>query len=425
MTSRLDPPFLQSSPPSWAARGTAWMLLLLFAAGVLALVLVQVPETVSAPFVVVPERGADAVRTLHDGIITDVRVSDAQAVDAGALLFTINSEVAGDRAAERTALGASLSGGETRLANERQKYGNQRRADEQEVGRLQQRLAALATQTVLKEGQVGIAGEIADRHQRSFAKGLASWVEASKARLDAERLAIELEMARAEAVDTRAAVARLRFEMAARDAAFNEIARGVQEDVARARARKSMLDGETSREGSALTVTAPCGGTIVKLVVKNAGTVVRSSDVLAEITCRDSRLRAELMVPERGLALLRAGQLVKLRYDAFPFQRFGVRHGTLRWISPSAAAIAEASARPRRSAQAEGGALVSRDGAVRAIADLDEATVRINGEVRAVLPGMAGQAAIVVGRRTLASYAIAPLRALREAVSAERPAGGG
>ena len=53
---------------------------------------------------------------------------------------------------------------------------------------------------------------------------------------------------------------------------------------------------------------------------------LRSSDVLAEITCRDDRLQAELMVPQRGLALLRTGQLVKLRYDAFPFQRFGVRH---------------------------------------------------------------------------------------------------
>jgi multidrug efflux pump subunit AcrA (membrane-fusion protein) len=406
MTSRSDPPFLQNSPPPWAARAIAWLLLALFASGALALVLVQVPETVTAPFVVVPERGADAVRTLHDGIVTDVRVTDAQTVEPGAVLFTISSELAGDRAAERTGLGASLSGGETRLSNERQKHGNQRRADEQEIGQLQQRLTALASQAVLKERQVGIASEIADRQQRSFKEGLTGWIEASKARLEAERVAVELEVARADAVETQSAVARLRFEMASRAAAFDEIARSVQEELERARARKSMLDGETSREGGTLTVSAPCGGTIVKLVVKHVGTVVRSSDVLAEITCRDDRLRAELMVPQRGLALLRAGQLVKLRYDAFPFQRFGVRHATLRWISPSAS-------------------LPSPGGSVRAIADLDEATLRINGEVRAVLPGMAGQAAIVVGRRTLASYAIGPLRTIREAVSAERPAGGG
>jgi multidrug efflux pump subunit AcrA (membrane-fusion protein) len=404
--STSDLPFLESSPPLWAARAIAWVLLALFAAAALALVLVQVPETVTAPFVVVPERGADAVRTLHDGIVTDVRVTDAQTVEQGAALFTISSELAGDRAAERTALGASLSGGEARLANERQKYGNQRRADEQEIGRVQQRLTALASQTVLKERQVTIASEIADRQQRSFKEGLTSWIEASKARLEADRLAVELEVARAEAIETLSAVARLRFEMASHEAAFNEIARSVQEELERARARKSMLDSEMSRQGGTLAISAPCGGTIVKLVVKHAGTVVRSSDVLAEITCRDDRLRAELMVPQRGLALLHAGQLVKLRYDAFPFQRFGVRHATLSWISPSAS-------------------LPSPGGSVRAIADLDEATLRIDGAMRAVLPGMAGQAAIVVGRRTLASYAMEPLRTIREAASAERPAGGG
>ena len=105
--------FSGTSPPLWAARALAWVLLALFAAGALALVLVQVPETVAAPFVLVPERGADPVRTLHDGIVTGVRVTDAQTVEPGAVLFTISSELVGDRAAERAALGASLSGGET------------------------------------------------------------------------------------------------------------------------------------------------------------------------------------------------------------------------------------------------------------------------------------------------------------------------
>jgi membrane fusion protein len=427
-----DPPFLESSPPPWAARAFARVLLAAFAAGVLALVLVRVPETVAAPFVLVPEHGADPVRTLHDGIVTSVRVADAETVESGAVLFTISSELVGDRTAERAGLGTSLSGGEARLANERQKYESQRRADDEELGRLQERIGSLESQTVLKERQVEIAREIARRQQRSHDEGLTSWIEASKPRLEAERLAVELEEARAESVETRAGVARLRFEMASRRAAFNEIVRSVQEDLERTRGRKGMLDGEASRDGNALTVAAPCGGAIVKLFVKNAGAVVRSSDVLAEIVCSEDRLQAELMVPQRGLALLRTGQLVKLRYEAFPHQRFGVRHATLRWISPTASASAEASAGPssapaeasagpRRSAQREGGP----GGAFRAIAHLDEQTLRIAGQPLPVLPGMAGQASIVVGRRTLASYAMEPLRTIRDAVSTERPAGGG
>lgn len=405
MASAPDAPFLDSSPPPWAARALGWVLLALAAAGGVALVVVQVPETVVAPFVLVPERGADPIRTLHDGIVRSVDVSDAQPVERGATLFTISSESVGDRVAEREALGTSLSGGQGRLANERQKYESQRRADDQELVQLQQRLSALASQTALKERQVDIAREVAARQQRSYEEGLTSWIEASKPRLEAERFTVELEESRAESVETQASMARLRYEMAARRAAFDEIARSVKEELDRARTRKGMLDSETSRSGNTITVSAPCRGTIVKLVVKNEGAVVRSSDLLAEIACREERLQAELTVPQRGLALLRSGQVVKLRYDAFPYQRFGVRHGTLRWISPAVSPP-------------------STSGAFRALAELDEQLLHINGEPLAVLPGMAGQASIVVGRRTLASYAIEPLRRMREAMSSGRPAGG-
>jgi membrane fusion protein len=398
-----DVPYLDTAPPPWAARALAWVLLALFAAAVTALVVVQVPETVAAPFVLVPERGADPVRTLHDGVVTSVRATDAEAVERGTVLFTISSESVGDRSAERAALGTSLSGGQTRLANERQRHENQRRADEQDLGRLQQRVKAIDAQLVLKERQLQVAREIASRQQRSFEEGLTSWVEGSKSRMDADRLAVEVEEARAQSAETQAAIARLRYEMASRQAAFDELARSVQEELERARTRKGMLDGEASRDGNALSVGAPCAGTIVKLVVRNAGTVVRSSDVLAEIACRDDRLQAELLVPQRGMALLQAGQSVKLQYDAFPYQRYGIRYATLRWISPAS------------SAPADGGGF-------RALAELDEQTLHIGGQPRAVRPGMGGLASIVVGRRSLGSYAIEPLRQMREALSAGRPA---
>jgi membrane fusion protein len=399
----VGPPFLASDPPPWAARALAGVLLALFSAGVLALFLVQVPETVTAPFVLVPDRGADAVRTLHDGVVSSVRVSDAQSVERGAVLFTVSSELAGDRAAEGTALATSLSGGQQRIGNERTRYESQRRADEQELERLRQHFDAVQSAAALRERQLQTGGEIAARHQRSYDQGLTSWVEASKARLDADRLAVELEETRAEAIETTAAMQRLRFEMAARAAAFKETERSVRESLEQARVRKGMLDGETSRSGNALAVTAPCAGTITRLRVTTAGAVVRAADVLGEIACRGERLQAELLVPQRGLAHLRAGQLVKLRYDAFPYQRFGVRHATLRWISPTTSEPA-------------------LSGSFRALATLDGQTLRIDGQARAALPGMAGVAVIVVGRRTLASHAIEPLRMIRETMSAGRPA---
>jgi multidrug efflux pump subunit AcrA (membrane-fusion protein) len=113
-------------------------------------------------------------------------------------------------------------------------------------------------------------------------------------------------------------------------------------------------------------------------------------------------LQAELRLPERGLALVRVGQPVKLLYDAFPYERYGVQYGTLRWLSPASTAGANGAA-------------------FRAFADLGADSVGVEGRPRSVLPGMTGRAAIVVGRRSLASYAIEPVRQLRESLSAGPP----
>ena len=55
-------------------------------------------------------------------------------------------------------------------------------------------------------------------------------------------------------------------------------------------------------------------------------------------------------------------------------------------------------------------------------ADLSDAAVRVGATTRPVLPGMSGVAAVVVGRRTLASYAFEPLRQMREALADAPPA---
>src|SRR5262245_44656854 len=99
-------PFLDAAPPPWAARALGTLLLALFVCGVAALILVSIPETVSAAFVIEPTRGTDPVRTLHDGTISRVNVEDAQTVRQGEVLFVLASEPVGDRVAEQMTLGA-------------------------------------------------------------------------------------------------------------------------------------------------------------------------------------------------------------------------------------------------------------------------------------------------------------------------------
>ena len=168
-----------------------------------------------------------------------------------------------------------------------------------------------------------------------------------------------------------------------------------------------------SREGNALTVAAPCGGTIVKLLVKNAG------HRGAKLGCpgRDR-------LPRRAPAGRTDGAAARARTAA----RGPAGEAALRRVPVSTLR------RPLRDAaldQPHG--VTAPNGhaggvAFRALADLDEQTLRIGGQPLAVLPGMGGQASIVVGRRSLASYAIEPLRTDARSDVRERPApasGGG
>ena len=143
---------------------------------------------------------------------------------------------------------------------------------------------------------------------------------------------------------------------------------------------------------------APCSGTVMRLRVNSPGVYVPEGDVLCELACGGERLQAELTVPQKGLGRLQPGQAVKLLYDAFPYQRYGVHYGTVRWVSPASLATADAD--------------------FRAFVDLDDDTIRVDGQPRPLKAGMRGTARVVVSRVRLITYAFEPLRQLRENLAA-------
>jgi membrane fusion protein len=393
---------MQDSPPLWAARALSTVLLALFVVAIVALFVVRVPETVIASFILTPVRDADPIKALHPGIVSQVNVVEAQVVREHDLLFVVASELVGDRMSERRTVDARLAGGNNRQANEKVKYENQQRADEQERQRLEQRLVALQRQADVKQRELSLTEDISSRRTREFDQGVLSAVDANRAKLEVEKLAGELEVIRAAMVDARNAMARITFEMASRTAAYAETERAIGEELTTYKARKGVLDQDRLRDGNTLSVESPCAGTVVTLHVRNPGTVVDEGDPLAQLVCTGQPLQAELQLPERGLALVHIGQPVKLLYDAFPYERYGVQYGTLTWLSPAS------SAGPRGPA-------------FRAFAELGADTVGVQGTPRSVLPGMTGRAAVVVGQRTLVSYALEPLRQMRESLSAGPP----
>ncbi len=393
-------PFLEGEPPHWAARGLAYVLILLFTTALLAAFVVRVPETVSAPFVLVPLQGTDPVRAAQGGVVTDVLVAEGTSVQSGGDLFAIRSQPVGDRFAELRTLQAARKGAQERLVNERKKYESQRLADAEAARNLRSKAAGLERIITLKESQHASTKELADRYHRGYEQDMISYVEYSRAQVDADRLAVELEESRTDREAAAGALEELQHAAAARDTDFKELERSLREEMDAADIRMAALEKDLGTSGgNGLRVKSPCTGTVIRLRVNRTGAVVQEGDVLCEVACAGGSLQAELSIPQTGMAQIKAGQTVKLLYDAFPYQRYGVRYATLRWISPAAQS--------------------GEEPAFRALAETKDAGVRVRDGLRPLMPGMGGTAEIVVGKRSLASYAFEPLRQLQESLAAQ------
>jgi len=398
-TASLDePPFMASEPPPRLASGLAALLLVLFGGVLLASVTVNVPETVSGRFTLVPVRGTDPVRAPRAGQVTRVSVRRGELVTAGTSLLVVRSAPVGDRSAELSTRRAQLASAPEAARNATRAYEDRRRADEQESARLQALLLSLDRVMTLKERQRVLAVERADRYRQGAERGAVSRDEFIANELEAERLAEDLARTGGERAQAAATLARLPYEMSERETAHREALRKLGQERTEADIRASLLAGELDgvRDGEQ-AITAPCDGVLVTLRVSTAGAVVAEGELLAEVACTREPLQAEIVVPAAGIALLRQGHSVRLLLDAYPYLRFGAQRGHVRWVSPAGQRADSAGA------NTEG---------FRALVALDDSVMRIGTRAESLLPGMGGVARVIVDRRTLASYIFFPLKNL-------------
>jgi membrane fusion protein len=389
-------PFLDVEPPPWAARGLAYVIIAMAALAVLAAVVVRVPETVSGPFSLVPTDGADPVRARRAGVVAEVRVHEGDTVGLGAPMLILRSASLSDRSGDARQLEAQARGDRTRLRISASQYETRRRAAAAEEHRLKTRIASLGAVLDSKERRLTLTRELADSMDVGARTGSVNRVDATRLSLEVATIAEEVQIARAELDDARGDLERLAEDGEARQIEYQETRRSLDESIESAEIRLGIIRNDLSDLTEAgLAVVAPCAGTILRLHVAAPGAVVQEGDILSEIACAGRRLQGEFHVPESGLAQVKAGQPVKLRFDAFPYQRYGVKIGRIRWVGPVS--------------------LTARDsGVFRALVELEDASIRVRGQARPLLAGMGGQADVVVGRRSLVSFAVEPIRALRE-----------
>jgi len=167
--------------------------------------------------------------------------------------------------------------------------------------------------------------------------------------------------------------------------------------------RKSELVSSSKTEAGlrSTDVVAPTSGVATNIVSPGDSVVAESQ--IATIVPKGN-LRAQLLVPTRASGFIRAGNPVVLRYEAFPFQRFGQYRGEVDDVSRTVLSVGEKL----------GGALVAREPVYRVDVKLDRQTVAAAGQELPLRSGMLLSADILLEKRTVFQWVFEPVIEWRE-----------
>jgi hemolysin D len=80
---------------------------------------------------------------------------------------------------------------------------------------------------------------------------------------------------------------------------------------------------------------APASGTLFQLLIQHPGAVVQPGQTIAQIAPKTSRLLLRARMDNKQTGFLKVGLPAKVKFDAYPFQDYGIMPGRISWISPT------------------------------------------------------------------------------------------
>ncbi|RXG91458.1 HlyD family type I secretion periplasmic adaptor subunit [Bradyrhizobium vignae] len=156
-----------------------------------------------------------------------------------------------------------------------------------------------------------------------------------------------------------------------------------------------------------IVLRAPADAVVLEIANRTVGSVVREAETLFLLVRRDAQLQAEVNVDGKDIGQLAIGQRVRIKFEAFPFQKYGTATGEVRVISQD-------SFSPDPKVE---GARRASSPYYRVLVDLRDTHLRLPPEHLQLIPGMAVTAEMKVGKRTVISYFLYPLlRGLDESI---------
>lgn len=351
-----------------------------------------------------PDKGLIKIFAPQAGTLIEKHVSEGQFVEQGAALFVLSTESSSldDSHAQASAIGKLRERRRrltTELDNQAAIDGIQSQATRARLRGLESELAQVAAEIGIQRQRVASAEENLARYRRLQAEKFISPAQAQQKQeelLDQQARLQSLQRARS-ALDRDIAAAR--HEVASSGLRGNSQRSAIARDLA---ALDQQLTEHEARR--TIVITAPARGTVTAILAER-GQQAQAQATLLSILPDGARLHAQLLVPSRAIGFIAPDQHVALRYQAFPYQRFGSQRGRITQVSKSLITPGDAQL-----------PVSLQEPAYRVTVALDQQTLRAYSRDMPLQPGMLLDADVWLDRRTLLQWVFDPLYSVAKKV---------
>jgi membrane fusion protein len=354
----------------------------------------------------VPDLGVIRLLTPQSATVLERHTREGQVVNQGDVLFVLSLErttLAGDT---QQAVQTSLAERERSLRDAKQQKIELEQTQTQALDRqllgMRRELTQLGAEAALQRERLNLAQQTQARFAALRSENFVS--EAQVRTKTEEVLGLRAQL---QAVERQQAV--LQREMGQLESQRRELP--LQTKMRQGEIERDLATlAQSSAENEALrriVVRAPQNGTVTA-VLAGPGQSVSPAVPLASLVPTGATLQAHLFAPSSAMGFVRIDQNVLLRYQAYPYQKFGHQQGRVLQVSRT----------PLQAAELAGLAVPKTDEPLyRITVMLDEQQVQAYGQPQNLSPGMQLDADVLLDRRRLIEWIFEPVLSITGRVS--------